>query len=244
MAPELETSADSSDLKESRPRFHSIKRTLMHLGSLCSRRTLERLEIPLNYLWLGHWMSAQGFRLTEHKSVREELFQDVARKVNDKKVLYLEFGVARGASMRYWAGLLTNPQSCLDGFDTFEGLPMDWKEGVGKGAFSNQGQLPQIADERVHFFKGLFDETMPGYRIPQHEVMVVNIDCDLYSSACYVLKQLDQHFAPGDFIYFDEFNDRANELRAFKEFLSSSKNRFQMVGATKLYRNVLFECVA
>jgi hypothetical protein len=215
----------------------------MHLGSLCSARILERFDTPLNYLWLGHWMNAHGFQVAEYWTTREELFHDLARQVGRKKVLYLEFGVAHGASLRYWSQLLTNPESSLDGFDTFEGLPLDWKAGIVKGAFSNQGQLPQIADERVRFFKGLFEHTMPGYSIPDHEVLIVNIDCDLYSSACYVLNQLGPHLAPGDFIYFDEFNDRGNELRAFNDFLSLNKSRFRLAGATPVYRHVLFECL-
>jgi len=214
----------------------------MHLGSLCSGRTLERLEAPLNYLWLGHWLNAKGFQVGERKTTREELFQDLARKVGDKRVLYLEFGVAQGVSMRHWSQLLTNPDSHLDGFDTFEGLPFDWKTGAVRGTFSNNGELPQIPDRRVRFFKGFFEETLPSYQLPEHEVMIVNIDCDLYSSALYVLSRLDPHFAPGDFVYFDEFNDRQNEMRAFNDFLTSGKRRFRAAGATELYWQALFEC--
>jgi len=44
-------------------------------------------------------------------------------KVRDKKVLYMEFGVAYGASIRYWSRELKNPTSVFHGFDSFEGLP-------------------------------------------------------------------------------------------------------------------------
>src|SRR5579871_2181831 len=118
--------ASASDLTQPQFRFGAIKRTLMRLGSLCSARVLERCETPLNYLWLGHWMNQHGFALREHKRVREDLFEDLARKVGSRRVLYLEFGVAQGASLRQWSQLLTNPASHLDGFDTFEGLPFDW----------------------------------------------------------------------------------------------------------------------
>jgi hypothetical protein len=234
----------ASELRQPLPRFVAVKRALMYFGSLFSARTLERLETPLNFLWLGNWIKAQGFAAVERKTAREELFQDLALQLGNRKVLYLEFGVAHGDSMRYWATLLSNPESCLDGFDTFEGLPFDWKPGLAKGAFSNQGEVPQIADPRVHFFKGLFDQTLPHYQLPAHDVMVVNIDCDLYSSAFYVLSQLAPHLAAGDFIYFDEFDDRRNELRAFSDFLAASKLRFRLTGATKLYRHVVFERLA
>ncbi len=243
MNPERE-SATVTSLREPRTRFRSLKLALMRIGSHFSARTLERIETLLTYLWLGHWMKARGFAAGELKTTRGELFEDLARRVGTRRVLYLEFGVAQGASIRQWSGLLTNPESHLHGFDTFEGLPFDWKTGVSKGAFSNGGEPPQISDERVRFFKGLFDQTMPSYRLPEREVMIVNIDCDLYSSAFYVLNQLTPHLAPGDFIYFDEFNDRGNEMRAFNDFLASSKSSFRLAGATHLYRHVLFECVA
>jgi hypothetical protein len=156
--------------------------------------------------------------------------------------LYLEFGVANGASMRYWSELLSRPDAILHGFDTFEGLPEDWGL-ADKGAYTAGGRIPVIADRRVSFFKGLFQETLPRYVLPSHEILIVNIDCDLYSSTSFVLNWLAEHIHPGTFIYFDEFSDPRNEMRAFQELLKASGQRFSLLGATRSYGQVSFACL-
>jgi hypothetical protein len=175
---------------------------------------------------------------------REELFWKLAAQIRYKEVLYLEFGVAAGDSIRYWSQLLKNPRSHLHGFDTFEGFPFDWRANLVKGAFSTGGKTPLIDDPRVKFYKGLFEETLPHYPLPEHEVLVINIDCDLYSSALYALKSLSPYVSRGTYIYFDEFCDRGNELRAFNDFLALTGKSFRTFGATQTYGQVIFECVS
>jgi hypothetical protein len=218
-----------------------LKSLLVEVGSHCGRRTLHFLSSSINYLEVGHWMKSQGFHSSKRLRHRRELFHQIAERVGSKKVLYLEFGVAKGASMRYWSSLLSNPASALHGFDTFEGLPEDWRIRA-KGAYSAGGHLPEIADPRVRFFKGLFQETLPSYLLPEYENLIINIDCDLYSSTSFVLNQLAKHIGPGTCIYFDEFSDPRHELRAFHEFLTTSDKRFSLLGATRSYGQVVFEC--
>lgn len=75
--------------------------------------------------------------------------------------------------MRQWSKLLRNPASTLHGFDSFLGLPHDWTlEGHERGYFSTEGQVPEIDDPRVRFFVGWFEETLPQYEWPEHEVLV------------------------------------------------------------------------
>jgi len=219
-----------------------LKSLLVDIGSHCGRRTLHFLTSSVNYLEVGRWMKSQGFHTAKRLSKRRELFHQIAEKVGGERVLYLEFGVSRGASMRYWSSLLSNPASALHGFDTFEGLPHDWRLG-NKGAYSAGGALPEIADPRVKFFRGLFEDTLPGYVLADHERLVINIDCDLYSSTRFVLNALSDHIRPGTFIYFDEFSDPHNEMRAFHELLRASNKRFSLLGATRSYGQVSFECI-
>jgi hypothetical protein len=221
----------------------SLKALLVALGAHCNQKTLHLLSSAANYLEVGFWMKSRGFLPSKRVQRRRELFHQIADKVGSKKVLYLEFGVAKGTSMRYWSDLLSNPTSALHGFDTFEGLPEEWRLGDKKGAYSAGGNLPEIADSRVKFFKGLFQETLPGYVLPDHESLIINIDCDLYSSASYVLNALAPHIGPGTYIYFDEFSDPHNELRAFHDLLATTKKQFQLLGATRSYAQVCFECL-
>jgi len=220
-----------------------IKLFLVRLGCLCGERTVHFLDALVNYLEVGRWMKAKGFCTSRWANSREEMFQQLAARVVGRRVLYLEFGVANGDSMRYWSKLLKNPDCRLHGFDTFEGLPLDWKIDKRKDAFSTGGRLPQIDDARVKFFKGLFEETLAKYVVPDYDILVINIDCDLYSSTFFVLKSLAEYLRRGTYIYFDEFCDRNNELRAFRDFMIASDKRFRLVGANKTYCHAVFECV-
>jgi Macrocin-O-methyltransferase (TylF) len=228
----------------SAPPFVLVKKLLLRLGSFCGPTFLQRFDSSLTYLELGHWMKERGLSTAEHVESREELFSRLAARIREKHVLYLEFGVASGDSIRYWSQLLRNPHSHLHGFDTFEGLPFDWKQDLKKGAFSTLGKSPEIEDPRVKFYEGLFEETLPHYRLPEYDVLVINIDCDLYSSALYALKSLAPHVSRDTYIYFDEFSDRNNELRAFNDFLVSTGKRFRTFAATQTYSHIIFECVS
>jgi hypothetical protein len=159
-----------------------------------------------------------------------------------KKVLYLEFGVYRGASMRYWSNALKHPKAQLHGFDSFEGLPEDWCYSRGKGAFNVGGQVPKMDDPRVRLFKGWFQETLPSYQPPEHEVLVVNMDADLYSSTIYVLRRLRPHIRPGTFLYFDDMGQPEHEPKALFEFLNEGGLALRVVCADYSLNNIFFEC--
>ncbi len=201
-------------------------------GSLALSETLE----------MGRWLRASGYTRKFHAPNREVLFEAVARQVEDKVVAYLEFGVWRGESMKAWSKHLKNPESALHGFDSFVGLPEDWMPGFQKGHFSTDGNVPTLADPRVKFHKGWFHETLPGFVLPTHDVMVVNIDSDLYLPARYVLDFLAPHFRIGDFIYFDEFHIPHDEVRAFREFTRNTGLVFSLFGATIGFAGAVFKC--
>jgi Macrocin-O-methyltransferase (TylF) len=170
----------------------------------------------------------------------------VAGQIGDRRVLYLEFGVHRGASMRYWSRALAHPESQLHGFDSFEGLPEDFDVAGGypKGRFSTGGAPPEIDDPRVTFFKGRFERTLPQYELPDHDVLFVNMDADLYSSTIFVLNHLREAFRPGVFLYFDDLSRPEHELKAFDEFLRETGLRFRAVVADRSLNNAVFECVS
>jgi hypothetical protein len=220
-----------------------FKYPLTKIGERLGAKTIHYLNSALSYLEVGRWMRAQGYDVSRRVHRREQLFDLVGREVGDREVLYLEFGVAEGAATMYWSKLLRHPSSKLHGFDSFEGLPEDWSVLVPKGTYSAGGALPRIDDPRVQFFKGLFDQTLPLYHVPVHEVLVLIMDADLYSSTIYVLNALKDEIVPGTYIYFDEFNDRAGELRAFDELIKTTGKKFSLLGASVALEYVLFKCV-
>jgi hypothetical protein len=179
---------------------------------------------------------------TRHRLDRaEELFDIVGAQVRDRDVLYLEFGVWKGDTTRYWSKLLRNPSSKLHGFDSFEGLPEDWIQTRPRGHFSTGGVTPQLDDPRVQFSKGWFEDTLPRYKCPPHDVLVMNLDADLYSSTALVLNTFRESIVPGTYIYFDEFNHKLHELRAFDEFIHKYGMKFSLLGVTRTLEKVLFQ---
>ena len=192
---------------------------------------------------LGRWMVKNNFSIKQRVSDRNKVFAAVADQVRDKHVLYLEFGVFTGVSMRYWSSALRNPEAILHGFDSFEGLPEEFDEVYPKGAFNVQGKIPQVDDDRVKFFKGWFEDTLPTYELPDNEIIVLVIDADLYSSTKYVLNHFRPFIKAGTFIYFDDMSRPDHEPRAFTEFIEESGHSFRVVAAEQSLNTIFFECV-
>lgn len=195
-------------------------------------------------LELGSWVVTSGNRCYEWFPTRKEIFAAMASAAGAyKRTLYLEFGVYTGETMRMWSDLLHDSTCLLHGFDSFQGLPEDWVTAYPKGSFDTGGHVPKIDDSRVSFFPGYFEATLPGYLVPDHDLMIVNIDADLYSSAIIILKSLKPHFRTGDFLYFDEFNIPLHEARAFRTFVQTSELRFSLFASTPGYNRVAFRVV-
>lgn len=214
---------------------------LTRVGARCSPSHIRSLNAALNYLEVGRWLAANGYASSPRYRSRELLYAALAERFGGERVLYLEFGVWEGHSMRQWSRLLTNPLSSLHGFDSFEGLPENWDADRPKGTFDVGGKMPVFDDSRVQLHQGWFEETLPTFVLPEHERLVLNLDADLYSSTRFVLETLLAHIEPGTVIVFDEFCDRQHELRAFADFLEATKMRFQFVGATTNLEHVAFE---
>lgn len=220
----------------------SAKRLLTAIGSRLPSRWIYSLLAAINYLRIGRWMRDRGYHLVPRVRDRWQVFDAVSARVKNERVLYLEFGVFEGASMKYWSSQLTHPEARLHGFDSFEGLPESWGP-YDKGHFDTGGRIPAINDSRVTFFKGWFEEVLPGYTPPPHDVLLIVMDADLYSSTLYVLNQLRQYIRPGTFIYFDEMNHVDHEPRAFEEFMTRSSLRFRPVCADRTLAFACFECI-
>ena len=229
--------------------IHPLKRrlrmkilaTITRLGRHTSPSQIQKLNACINYLEVGRWLEANGFSAWPRYAARELLYAAVAHRIRTEKVLYLEFGVWQGLSLRSWSGLLENPISSLHGFDSFEGLPEAWDSSRPQGTFSLHSVLPRFDDPRVVLHTGWFSETLPNFAPPEHERLVLNLDADLYSSTIFVLRTLQGSIRPGTILIFDEFCDRLHELRAFNEFLATTSMRFHFLGATENLEQVAFE---
>lgn len=220
----------------------SFKSLLTRLGPCFSESSILLLDSILNYLEVGRWVHHRAYRTGKRVRTQEEVWRLIADEVADKRrVLYLEFGASSGDYIRRWSSLLPGQDCRFVGFDSFEGLPENWAKGYPKGLFSRNGQIPRVDDPRVSFVKGWFYETLPHYTLPVHDSLIVNIDSDLYSSAACVLTALRNSIVPGTYVYFDEFNVRRDELRAFDEFIEATGMTFRCVGASSHLNHVAFQ---
>ena len=165
----------------------------------------------------------------------------------DQPLVYLEFGVAAGASFQWWMSSNNNKDSLFFGFDTFEGLPEKWGGFYEKG--SMRFDMPVLEDARGTFIKGLFQDSLPGF-IREHEQIlnarvrkVILMDADLYSATIFTLSQLFPMLHKGDIIMFDEFSVALHEFKAFLEFTGNFYIQLKPVVAVNNFYQVAFEVV-
>lgn len=225
-------------MKASYPKY-----LLRLIGARLSKRQLYRVQALVNHLKVGRWMRDHGFHFERPLPDRWNVFDVVAARVQDRRVLYLEFGVFKGRTTSYWSAKLRNPESRLHGFDSFVGLPEEWADHASGKIFNAAGEIPVIADPRVQFFKGWFDQVLPSYVVPDHDLLVLIMDADLYSSTAYVLRHLRPYIRPGTFIYFDEMNHVEHEPKAFDEFMKETSLTFRPVCADRTLTYAFFECL-
>ena len=169
---------------------------------------------------------------------REDLYQFVnENNISNQPLLYLEFGVFKGDSIKWWLSCNNNIESAFYGFDTFEGLPESWGD-YKKGDFD--ATIPNISDTRVQFVKGLFQDTLPGFlgQLNSNKKIIVHIDADLFSSTLYVLTTLRPFLKKDDIILFDEFFVPNDEFSAFEIFCRSFYIKYELLGATNNYFRV------
>lgn len=209
------------------------------MGAHLSPDALTRLANALGGLEEGRWLAGVGRRVPNLPD-RFTVFDEALRRVKGSQPLYLEFGVYRGRTMRYWASHLATAQARFVGFDSFEGLPEDWQPNAQAGAFS-VGTPPEIDDPRVSFVVGWFDKTLPAYEPPAHDQLIVNVDCDLYSSTRCVLDWLSPRLRPGTLVYFDDLFNRDHQWRALQEWLAGSGVAARPVAMARWGHHLLFE---
>ncbi|GMN11443.1 hypothetical protein MTsPCn9_09500 [Croceitalea sp. MTPC9] len=176
-------------------------------------------------------------------SNRSDFYETIKNKENLRKedIFFIEFGVWKGQSFKWWLAHNTNKNSRFTGFDSFEGLPEDWKKNHFKGKFSTLGKTPEgVNDERSSFEKGLFQETLFAFTREndlalKNKKLVIHLDADLYSSTIYVLSTLLPFIKQSDILIFDEFyilQSPHHEFRAFLDFVTMTGCEYEGIAKT------------
>lgn len=139
----------------------------------------------------------------------------------------LEFGVGKGESTRLIAAHMP-----VIGFDSFEGLPEDWRSGFPAGSFAHH--RPSISN--CDLVIGLYADTLPdmGVQHLDQEIGLLHIDCDLYSSTATVFEHIGPCIGPGTCIVFDEWHGYPgaglHEQRAWREFVENTEIAWEVIG--------------
>ena len=113
--------------------------------------------------------------------------------------LVAEFGVYSGATLRE----IAKSRPGAHGFDSFEGLPEDWRDAHRTGSWA-AGTIPDITGVELHV--GWFSDTVPPFaRANTEKSAFLHLDADLYSSTDTVLRELEDTIVPGTVLLFDEY---------------------------------------
>jgi predicted O-methyltransferase YrrM len=169
---------------------------------------------------------------------------EFALRIAPEGGMALEFGVFQGRSLAVIAGARRSRQ--VYGFDSFEGLPEDYRPHVRQGAFALD-RLPRV--EGAELVVGWFDDTLPGF-LDTHSgpVDLLHVDGDLYSSAVTVLSLVGPRLQAGSVVIFDEFFnypgwDDGGEFRAWQEYLERTGTRVEYEAYTSNNEQVVVRIV-
>jgi predicted O-methyltransferase YrrM len=183
--------------------------------------------------------------MTEARSVRAEdslaskyQLLEEALDLAPEHGLILEFGVASGETLRRIAAR----RLPATGFDSFEGLPDDWRAGFERGKFAQK--LPEVGGATLEV--GWFDDTLPRFLIQNEQSFAfVHLDADLYSSTQTIFREAENRFVPGTVLLFDEYFNyptwEQHEHKAFVEFIQRTGHEFRYVAYNALHEQVLVQ---
>ncbi len=177
------------------------------------RRLGPRLRLSRSSLWNPSYsyqsLSIEPFRQAPTVYPNRFLQLQASLALAPAEGHILEFGVFRGDSINFLAGLV--PERPIVGFDSFVGLPKKWirtRSGTcyEAGHFAVE-HLPKVAPN-VQLVPGFFDRTLPLWLSGNDgPVALLHNDSDLYSSTVQTLSLLNDRIVPRTVIVFDELSE-------------------------------------
>jgi hypothetical protein len=196
-------------------------------------------------LHAAHLMEARDFELEHFAGVRAfddqpALLRHTIARVDPALETWIELGVASGRSTRALAKLARGigPHVHVHAFDSFQGLPEDFIDGVPAGAFATTP--PVFTERNITLHPGWFHDTLRVFaQSLRSQIGFIHVDADLYSSTKTALDAFGPRIGPGTALLFDEYWNfpgcYEHEFRAFQEFIQASGLRFEYLGYNKEY---------
>lgn len=159
----------------------------------------------------------------------------LVRRYTQVAGLIVECGVWRGGMSAAMAEVL-GPERIYYLFDSFEGLPVPSKRDGKRGQDWLEWERTELQNcaapeefarksmrrsgaKNVHFVKGWFSETLPGFAFPE-QIAVLRLDGDLYESTMTCLVNLWPVVAQGGVVILDDYCSWEGCRKALHDFLS------------------------
>jgi hypothetical protein len=153
-----------------------ILRILLKTSPKLRKRLMNIGELANYQIWLE-----EKFGHINLRNSRERVWKDIDSKLVEKSVHGIELGVAWGYLTYFWITKSKTKILKWDAYDLFTGLPRAWRSSP-VGAFSNNGETPNIPDERINWHVGFVEETIQSLEIPKNRnySLLVFFDLDIY----------------------------------------------------------------
>lgn len=216
------------------------KMALSKLGAHSSEKTIHYVNGLLDYVEMGWWLRRRGLA---GRGLRLPSCFDVpcavASEIGDAPVLYLQFGAEDPAFVEVWARALRHPDTRLNVFDAGDPYAGKWLPSRGRGHLwespvPTEGAGRKDSDPRIAHFSGDFREQLARLAWPANETTVVAVfDTDRYTTTKAALDLIAPNLPPHSYLFFDQLNHRADELRAFHEFLEETGKSFDLFAGNR-----------
>lgn len=191
------------------------------------------------------WTSSEFVQLNLNEAMiypnKFELISDVGGKALSEGEI-LEFGVGSGETLHHFSK--TFPNRSIYGFDSFDGLPENWRSGFPEGTFSDV--VVPTERNNINLIKGLFQDTLEDFLAKTDlKIAIVHCDADLYSSTKFVLEKLSTKIQNGTIIFFDEYFNypgwEQHEHKALQEWLTETGYSVKFLGYVPSHEQVALQ---
>jgi predicted O-methyltransferase YrrM len=142
----------------------------------------------------------------------------------------IEFGTYRGGSALFVASLLKSMKQdrVLYACDTFSGMPetnldIDMHHAGDFADTSYEVIMKRVRslglEQHLVLVKGRFEDTLPALRQGK-KFSLVHVDCDIYDSIIFVLRNVQEYLALGAYVVFDDplYSSCLGAMEAVEEF--------------------------
>jgi hypothetical protein len=233
-----------------------VKRSLLGVGARSSERLIQRLNGVLDYVELGKWLRLHGFLGGVMVASCTEVFSLTADTLAETAVLYVQFGAQDPGMTRKWAELLRHPGTRFEIFDPLDAFHHTWLPARGRG-HAWESAAPPGADARLEALQPLLahdpriryvsgehlEELLEAYEWSEPADVIAVFDTDYYRTTKVGLGYVGPRLPLGSYVFLDQLNHRADEMRAFHEFLLESEMRFELVATNRHFSCVAFRRV-